>query len=35
MKCPKCRTDMTKKDEGTDSEHKYVFVCPKCGTKVG
>ncbi len=32
MKCPKCRTEMVKKQE---EEHKYVFVCPKCGKKVG
>lgn len=32
MKCPKCRTEMVKKEDG---EHKYIFVCPKCGTKIG
>ena len=32
MKCPKCRTEMAKKEE---AEHTYVFVCPKCGTKIG
>lgn len=30
MKCKKCRTTMIKVK--TD-EHKYTYVCPKCGYK--
>lgn len=31
MKCQKCHTEMQRLQYG---EHKYGYICPKCGKKI-